>query len=222
MEFLNDQKQNFRIGNENSDEEENGPDAICDGKNSPHLNDPTLLLINPLWSGVAFYIDLHGHAGRKGCFIYGNSIDNELYQIENVLFTRLISINSQHFDFDGCNFSVRNMYMKDKREGLSKEGSGRVAMFKTLGLIHSYTLECCYASGKVMNQIVPAQNTGFLNFLSTKVPTGMISPPLHSDLPPKFMPEHYMDVGKACAVAALDIIEMNPHSRVPNSRLYFQ
>jgi hypothetical protein len=162
-------------------------------------------------------MDLHGHAGRKGCFIYGNSIDNELYQIENVLFTRLIAFNSQHFDFDGCNFTVRNMYMKDKREGLSKEGSGRVAMFKTLGLIHSYTLECCYATGKVMNQIAPAQNTGFLNFLSNKVPTGMISPPMHSDLPPKFLPEHYMDVGKAVAIAALDIIEANQHSRIPNT-----
>jgi hypothetical protein len=214
--MLNEQK-NFRIGNENSDDEDNGPVYTGESKNSPHLNDPSLLLINPLWSGVAFYMDLHGHAGRKGCFIYGNSIDNELYQIENVLFTRLIAFNSQHFDFDGCNFTVRNMYMKDKREGLSKEGSGRVAMFKTLGLIHSYTLECCYAAGKVMNQIAPAQNTGFLNFLSNKVPTGMISPPLHSDLPPKFLPEHYMDVGKAVAIAALDIIEANQHSRIPNT-----
>lgn len=213
----------FRIGNENSDDEDNN-DQMTNGsqKNSPHLNDPTLLLINPLWSGCAFYMDLHGHAGRKGCFIYGNSIDNELYQIENVLFTRLIAFNSQHFDFDGCNFSVRNMYMRDKREGLSKEGSGRVAMYKTLGLIHSYTLECCYAAGRVMNQIAPAQNTAYLNYASAnfngnKQFSGMISPPLHADLPPKFMPEHYMDVGKAVAIAALDIIEMNQHSRVPNT-----
>lgn len=49
--------------------------------NSPHLNDPKLLMINPLWSGIAFYVDLHGHAGKRGCFIYGNSIDNELYQV---------------------------------------------------------------------------------------------------------------------------------------------
>ena len=140
----------------------------------------------------------------------GNSLENELYQVENVLFAKLISISSQHFDFDGCNFSVRNMYMKDKREGLSKEGSGRVAMYKTLGLIHSYTLECCYASGRVMNTIVPAIN-------SSAARSAAISPPLHSDLPPKFMPEHYADVGKAVAIAALDIIEMNPHTRIPNT-----
>ena len=102
------------------------------------------------------------------------------------------------------------MYMKDKREGLSKEGSGRVAMYKTLGLIHSYTLECCYASGRVMNTIVPAIN-------SSAARSSAISPPLHSDLPPKFTPEHYADVGKAVAIAALDIIEMNPHTRIPNT-----
>ena len=86
----------------------------------------------------------------KGCFIYGNSIENEEYQIDNVLFAKLISLNSQHFDFDGCNFTVKNMYYKDKREGLSKEGSGRVALYKATGIIHSYTLECNYACGRVM------------------------------------------------------------------------
>ena len=138
--------------NENSDEDAMPEFLLHAPSDSSHLNDPKLTLINPLWSGIAFYVDLHGHAAKRGCFIYGNSIENELYQVENVLFTKLIAFNTQHFDFDGCNFSVRNMYMKDKREGLSKEGSGRVAMFKKLGLIHSYTLECCYASGKVMNR----------------------------------------------------------------------
>ena len=98
-----------RIGNENSDEEEDLTSAaaatatrsslICgrnadaelfsppDGSacfgnvNSPHLNDPKLASINPLWSGIAIYMDLHGHAAKRGCFIYGNSIDNELYQV---------------------------------------------------------------------------------------------------------------------------------------------
>lgn len=207
------ESEDLRIGNENSDDEDpNQPDyALYTGsRNSPHLNDSKLALINPLWSGVAFYIDLHGHAAKRGCFIYGNSIDNELYQVENVLFAKLISISSQHFDFDGCNFSVKNMYMRDKREGLSKEGSGRVAMHKILGIIHSYTLECCYASGRVMNTVVPAINTAISR-------SGVISPPLHSDIPPKFMPEHYADVGKALAIAALDIIEMNPHTRIPNT-----
>lgn len=215
-----------QIGNENSDEECEKQDLIYTLDNntsinrsiySPHLNEPKLTLINPLWSGIAFYMDLHGHAAKRGCFIYGNSIDNELHQIENVLFTKLISFNTQHFDFDGCNFSVKNMFMKDKREGLSKEGSGRVAMYKTLGLIHSYTLECCYASGRVMNSIAPATNTSPVNVQLRSFNNGAISPPLHTDLPPKFLAEHYADVGKAVAISALDIAELNPHSRVPNT-----
>ena len=217
-----DETTDKHIGNENSDEEDASEFLTSNNglPNSAHLNDPKLALINPLWSGIAFYVDLHGHAAKRGCFIYGNSIENELYQVENVLFTKLIAFNSQHFDFDGCNFSVKNMYMKDKREGLSKEGSGRVAMFKKLGIIHSYTLECCYASGKVMNSIAPAINTnngynmGNRWSLANPCP---ISPPLHTDLPPKFMPEHYADVGKALAIAALDIIEMNPYTRIPNT-----
>ena len=61
----------------------------------------------------------------------------------------------------------------------------------------------------------------FANFLNGGRPSngssGTISPPLHTDLPPKFMPEHYADVGKALAIAALDIIEMNQFTRIPNT-----
>lgn len=52
------------------------------------------------------------------------------------MFPKLISMNTAHFDFTGCNFSERNMYTKDKRDGMSKEGSGRVAIYKALGIIH--------------------------------------------------------------------------------------
>ena len=52
--------------------------------------------------------------------------------MDNLLFVKLISLNSAHFDFNGCNFTERNMYLKDKRDGMSKEGSGRVAMFKVI------------------------------------------------------------------------------------------
>lgn len=126
---------------------------------SDHLNNPKLATINPFWSGIAFYIDLHAHAAKRGVFMYGNSIENELYQVENVLFAKLIAMSSQHFDFEGSNFSTKNMYARDKRDGQSKEGSGRVGIFKCLGIIHSYTVEGCYASGRVMNTIAPATNT---------------------------------------------------------------
>ncbi|XP_010000500.1 PREDICTED: cytosolic carboxypeptidase-like protein 5, partial [Chaetura pelagica] len=103
--------------------------------------------ISPQDSGLAYYVDLHGHASKRGCFMYGNSFSDENDQVENMLFPKLISLNSPHFDFTGCNFSEKNMYARDRRDGQSKEGSGRVAIYKALGIIHSYTLECNYNTG---------------------------------------------------------------------------
>lgn len=59
-----------------------------------------------------------------------------------MLFPKLISLNSPYFDFMGCNFSEKNMYAKDKRDGQSKEGSGRVAIYKALGIIHRWANLC--------------------------------------------------------------------------------
>ncbi|KAG5846405.1 hypothetical protein ANANG_G00114630 [Anguilla anguilla] len=129
-------------------------------------------------SGVAFYVDLHGHASKRGCFMYGNNLSEENEQVENLLYPKLISLNSAHFDFMGCNFSEKNMYAKDKRDGQSKEGSGRVAIHKAIGLIHSYTLECNYNTGRC------------------------------------YTPEIYEQVGRAVAVAALDMAESNPWPRL--------
>ena len=126
-------------------------------------------------SRVAFYVDLHGHVAKRGCFMYGNYFKNELEQAENMLFPKLVSLNSIHFDFQPCVFSEKNMYAADKRDGLSKEGSGRVAIHKATGIIHrlvysiciqytmcdiiwchSYTLECNYNSGRSCNGLSPA------------------------------------------------------------------
>ncbi|XP_029640664.1 cytosolic carboxypeptidase-like protein 5 isoform X2 [Octopus sinensis] len=170
---------------------------------SAHLNNSAFRRILPQHSGIAFYIDLHGHASRKGCFIYGNFLEADDSQIQNMLYPKLVSLNSAHFEFDACNFSQRNMYIRDKRDGLSKEGSGRVAIHKCTGIIHSYTLECNYNTGKVMNAIPPAYGD-----------KGRASPTSIVGIPPKYTPSIYEDVGQAIAVAALDMYETNPWSRV--------
>ncbi|XP_071964054.1 cytosolic carboxypeptidase-like protein 5 isoform X2 [Antedon mediterranea] len=169
-------------------------------------NEDTALSIPPNESGIAFYVDLHGHASKRGCFIYGNHFEEEEKQVENLLYPKLVSMNTAHFDFDGCNFSERNMYTKDKRDGMSKEGSGRVAMYKATGIIHSYTLECNYNCGRFMNSISPAS-----------CDNGRATPPPVAGFPPKYTIAHFEEVGKAVALSALDMTDTNPWSRLAST-----
>ncbi|TPP62349.1 CBPC5 [Fasciola gigantica] len=118
-----------------------------------HLAESDLRHIKPNSSGIAFYIDLHGHCSKRGCFLYGNWLESEDEMVDNVLYAVLVGVNSIHFDFNSCNFSLRNMYQKDRRGSLTKEGSGRVALWKHLGLIHCYTLECNYNTGPILNRL---------------------------------------------------------------------
>uniref|UniRef100_A0A8C3T0M5 Cytosolic carboxypeptidase-like protein 5 n=1 Tax=Chelydra serpentina TaxID=8475 RepID=A0A8C3T0M5_CHESE len=157
----------------------------------------------PQESGLAYYVDLHGHASKRGCFMYGNSFSEEHAQVENMLFPKLISLNSAHFDFMGCNFSEKNMYARDKRDGQSKEGSGRVAIYKASGIVHSYTLECNYNTGRSMNSIPMACHDN-----------GRASPPPPPTFPTKYTMELFEQVGRAVAIAALDMAECNPWSRL--------
>ena len=87
-------------------------------------------------SGIAVYVDLHAHATKRGCFLYGNYLKEEEQQVQNMLYARLVALNSPHLDFEHCVFSEKNMYSTNKRDGLSKEGSGRVALHKATGIIH--------------------------------------------------------------------------------------
>ena len=38
------------------------------------------------------YIDFHAHAGKKGCFMFGNRLYGQK-QVDNLLFPKLISLN---------------------------------------------------------------------------------------------------------------------------------
>ncbi|XP_042325737.1 cytosolic carboxypeptidase-like protein 5 isoform X2 [Sceloporus undulatus] len=164
---------------------------------------PAADAIPPQQSGLAYYVDLHGHASKRGCFMYGNNISDENHQVENMLFPKLISLNSAHFDFSGCNFSEKNMYAKDKRDGQSKEGSGRVAIFKASGIIHSYTLECNYNTGRSVNTVPAACHDN-----------GRATPPPLPTFPSKYTMELFEQVGRALAIAALDMAESNPWPRI--------
>ncbi|XP_061602291.1 cytosolic carboxypeptidase-like protein 5 isoform X3 [Cololabis saira] len=177
--------------------------AVTEPETVPQVAQEEDESVPPQEGGVAYYVDLHGHASKRGCFMYGNNLPDESQQVENMLYPRLIAVNSAHFDFLGCNFSEKNMYARDKRDGQSKEGSGRVAIHKAIGLLHSYTLECNYNTGKTMNTIPPACHDN-----------GRASPPPASSFPPKYTPEIFEQVGRAVAVSALDVAECNPWPRL--------
>lgn len=63
-------------------------------------------------TNLFLYLDLHGHASKKGVFMYGNHLSNILEAVEVMLLPKLMSLNCHHFHFDACNFSERNMYLK--------------------------------------------------------------------------------------------------------------
>uniref|UniRef100_A0A8D1TXB4 Cytosolic carboxypeptidase-like protein 5 n=1 Tax=Sus scrofa TaxID=9823 RepID=A0A8D1TXB4_PIG len=131
--------------------------------------------IPPRESGVAYYVDLHGHASKRGCFMYGNSFSDENTQVENMLYPKLISLNSAHFDFQGCNFSEKNIY----------------------------TLECNYNTGRSVNSIPAACHDN-----------GRASPPPPPAFPSRYTVELFEQVGRAMAIAALDMAECNPWPRI--------
>ena len=72
-----------------------------------------------------------------------------------MLFAKLVSMNCLNFDFAECSFAEKLMSVKDKGCGLSREGSGRVAVYKATGLVKCYTLECNFQTGRRINHLTP-------------------------------------------------------------------
>jgi hypothetical protein len=163
---------------------------------------------------MAMYLDLHAHASKRGCFIYGNVLDSLEHQVQNQLYCRLIAMNSAHFDYEGCLFSREHMQRIDPGDaasGLTAEGSGRVSTYTAHKLIHSYTLECNYNCSKFMNDVAPTDGD----------PNGRVvtQPSAYSTSSEKYTPSIYEGVGRACMVALLDIKGQNPCSRIPKSKV---
>ncbi|EAS00690.3 zinc carboxypeptidase family protein (macronuclear) [Tetrahymena thermophila SB210] len=168
------------------------------------------------------YLDLHAHATKKGSFIYGNCMDYRS-QVESNLLTKLMSLNTPFFEFDLCNFTERNMYSKDKSDGLSKEGSGRVALYKQTKIPFCYTLECNYNSPNNINTMYPRsenyhfeENSVEMNELNINIVQNNISfEQSQSEFP--YVPSNYSNLGEGMLEALLDYNKINPISRLPNS-----
>ena len=91
------------------------------------------------------YLDLHAHAGRRGCFFYGNVLESAKAQEDAALFAKLVALNTRWFDFDGCTWF----------DAAAHAGSARAAVYAITGLTHIYTLECNYDSGAYANELQP-------------------------------------------------------------------
>ncbi|KAF5276856.1 hypothetical protein FQA39_LY06407 [Lamprigera yunnana] len=159
-------------------------------------------------SGLFLYLDMHGHASKKGIFMYGNHFEDFERNIECMLLPKIMSINNFNFHFTACNFTERNMYLKDRRDGMSREGSGRVAVLKLTGLTRSYTLECNYNTGRLVNALpCTIKQTGNKNAHTIA-------------MPPKYSPQIFEEVGKALGASILDLTGHNPFTRLPNSQFH--
>ncbi|CAH8541433.1 unnamed protein product [Schistosoma bovis] len=152
-------------------------------RKADHLSDIDYLHINQNDdSSVVFYFDLHGHCTKRGCFLYGNWLENENKMVDNVLYALLVGVNSIYFDFDSCNFSLRNMYQKDRKGTSTKEGAGRVALWKHLGLTHCYTVECNYNSGPLPGRLSRFIASAHPNDSKCFTPIGAFYGPYWSDM----------------------------------------
>ena len=98
------------------------------------------------------------------------------------------------------------MQSKDKN-GDSKEGSGRVALYQQTGLVHIYTVEANYCCSRIMNQTYPAVDA----------PDGRVTPPNRLRASPKYCPQLLHGTGRALMIGLLDLEDANPWSRLPQS-----
>lgn len=85
------------------------------------------------------------------------------------------------------------LHYRDRRDGMSREGSGRVAVYKTTGLVRSYTLECNYNTGRLVNVLPPTIREG---------PGSAI---LSNPMPPKYTPHIFEEVNpfQVCTATTL-------------------
>jgi hypothetical protein len=76
------------------------------------------------------YLDLHAHPAYKGNFTFGNAIYEFVEQVESQLFPKVLSQNCINFEFEQCIFSRKHMKARDRNEDVSKEGCGRVVLYR--------------------------------------------------------------------------------------------
>ena len=109
------------------------------------------------------------------------------------------------------------MTVKDGGSGLSREGSGRVGIFKATGLVNCYTLECHYQTGRRINMLTPKLNLDNGDIEAEEAVTDRNSKIYKDVRTPNYTTDIFEDVGHAVCIALLEWVELNPISRMPTS-----
>ena len=159
--------------------------------------------------------------------MFGNNLKGE-DMLKNMLLPKLVSLNSLNFDFLECSFSDKLMNCKDKKDGLTREGCGRVSIMQAAnGLPNCYTLECNYASGRRINHLSAKLNT-LTGQVEPEVPITDAKNRFYTDQigkdkkkgtsgAPVYTIEVFEDIGRAFCIGLLDFYECNTISRLPLS-----
>jgi hypothetical protein len=109
--------------------------AVPSNKYHPEIYATKTMIVKTLDSRrIAFFCDVHGHSRNKNLFMYGCENKDEKIRLREKIFPLLFHKRLDSFDFDTCNFNVQK----------SKEGTGRVVVWKRFSLINSFTLEASF------------------------------------------------------------------------------
>ena len=131
-------------------------------------------------------------------------------------------MNCINFEYDDCNFSKKQMNSKDRKEQMTKEGSGRVQVYRLCNIIHSYTLECGFHQSNDANELAPPiqsdkkyGNDKQYSFVEDSIED--VKGSIYQNGPPLYTVEIFENIGKNLLVSILDIFDKNPYSRILNS-----
>ena len=82
---------------------------------------------------IVMFCDLHAHSRTKSIFMYG--CENPRGISERII-PYMVAQEDTSFDFESCNFAVKK----------SKANCGRVVMWRSFGIVNSYTMESSFCS----------------------------------------------------------------------------
>jgi cytosolic carboxypeptidase protein 5 len=78
---------------------------------------------------LKMFMDFHAHTSKRGCFIYGNTLECVEQQTEAKMIPVLMSMNSVNFDFRSSCFNDEANNIKDW-QGDCRGGSSRAVIHK--------------------------------------------------------------------------------------------